>query len=51
VLFDALRAFASAHVDIGYCQGMNYVAATILLTLYGTHPVHPPALPPDAGGY
>ena len=30
LLFDALRAFAASHVDVGYCQGMNFVAAAII---------------------
>lgn len=29
-LFDALRAFAAAHIDVGYCQGMNYVAGAFI---------------------
>ena len=30
VMFDALRAFASSHIDVGYCQGMNYIAGFLI---------------------
>ncbi|CAG0892888.1 unnamed protein product [Darwinula stevensoni] len=30
-LFNVLGAFASAHPDVGYCQGLNYVAGLLLL--------------------
>lgn len=37
-----LKAFAKHHPDIGYCQGMNYVASA-LIVLYNTpHPDEPP---------
>jgi len=32
-LFDLLRAVSAAEPAVGYCQGMNFVAATLLLNL------------------
>lgn len=30
-LFDALYAVSTHYQDIGYCQGMNYIAAVLIL--------------------
>ncbi len=32
-MFDALRAYASANIDVGYCQGMNYVAGFLVVKM------------------
>ena len=50
MLMGILKAFAKQHPDIGYCQGMNYIAASFMV-LYNARGgvVHPGRLRPDTG--
>ncbi|KAG5182552.1 hypothetical protein JKP88DRAFT_277917 [Tribonema minus] len=48
MLSNVLRACAIAHPDVGYCQGMNFVAGALLLAHLSSHPDMTPHPEDDA---